>query len=197
MSDSLPATALSRESVAALLVRDRARYLSRLRRRLRGKLGAILDLDDVMSSAFRRVDDLCVRRALRACSPGELSVLTLSIALNIALARARTRLARVAQLTEVPELPAGGTTAAFDELENEALIMHMAGSLVRAPDLELLLLKLRGLYDEDIASASGTTAGAVRKRWDRLCRDLRGRFADPRGVGTVSQRGADPAETVA
>lgn len=111
MSDPLPTTSaarsapLSRESVAALLVQDRARYSALLRRRLRGKLAAAVDLDDVMSSAFRRVDELCARCALRACSPGELAALTLAIAQNLARAHARARLTQTGPCSEFPEGP--------------------------------------------------------------------------------------------
>lgn len=69
------------------------------------------------------------------------------------------------------------------------MIERMVGSLKSASDLELFALKLRGLYSRDIASASGTTTGAVRKRWARLRSELRRRFANPAHTWRAGSRG--------
>lgn len=69
MSNGDVASGLSeRLWIARFLVENHDRLRARLQRRLRGKLHVAVDIDDIMSSTLRRVDDLARQGRVRAVS---------------------------------------------------------------------------------------------------------------------------------
>lgn len=167
---------LSRERVAELLMSSRVELAAILRRRIRGKTALALDLDDVMSSAFRRIDLMCVRGLLRAKSEQELRALALVVAKNLASARARSPASQVVVAAESLDRTAGKTLEP-DRSEARGTVARIAESIARAASLDLFLLKARGLTDSQAAAASCRTRSSTRKRWLRLRRELRVRFS--------------------
>lgn len=170
---------LPRERVAALLLRNRDRYAALIRRRIRGKLAADLDIDDLLSSAFRRIDELAAQRRLRACAPDQLRALTIAIARNLALARARSRRPYPPQAAGNAAPPAPLTEADRDA---RSLISRMAACLSDPTDVELFFLRLHGCPLRGIALACGKTEAAIRKRWVRLRQRFQHRWRDPCSV---------------
>lgn len=169
---------LSREQVGSLLVMNRSKFAAMVARRLRGKLAANRpELEDVLSSSIRRVDELCACGELRASSPGEVWALAIAIANNVIAQRLRANSVAARHSEAIGRERPEGVPMSEAEAPTVTLARSMVQSMVGPQDVELLQLKLRGCGYHEIAGATQSTTAAVRQRWVRIRRDLQKRFS--------------------
>ncbi|TVQ59449.1 MAG: sigma-70 family RNA polymerase sigma factor [Phycisphaerales bacterium] len=161
------------------------RYESRIRRRIRGKLGPamrrLFDSQDILSTLGRRLDRFVRAERVEARTPDELWSLIMGMANNAVVDKARVyrRLRRVERddagfadlmLTRLNEGerarrdPEIDLEAAFDALKSEV-------------DRQILTMWLTGSRHAHIANSVGLSPDAVRQRWQTIKSHLRERFA--------------------
>ncbi len=159
-------------------------YASRVRRRVRGKLGAgmrrLFDSQEILSTVGRRLDLYVRDRRLRADGEGQLWSFIFTMANNALLQKARVfnRLKAVegtdgqfahellARLQDVEDRTAGA------ELELDRVLQ----SLPDSSDREILSMWLLGQSHCQIAEEMGVGHACVRKRWQRIREHLRERI---------------------
>jgi DNA-directed RNA polymerase specialized sigma24 family protein len=180
-------TPLARDQVAAFLVAngDQIRLLAR--KKLTKKTRSTYDSEDVLSSVFRRIDDLAANGTLRPRSDQELWGLIHTITHHAAVSR--TRLMERATALSVED--GGYVRHLIDCLsycgsdDAAMLLIHrMAACLHDSAERQLFYLRVRGANHRGAAAVLGITEVAVRRRWtvarDRLeaTKDEWGRLDD-------------------
>lgn len=159
-------------------------YASRVRRRIRGKLGAgmrrLFDSQEILSTIGRRLDLYVRDRRLRADGEGQLWSFIFTMANNALIQKARVfnRLqsvegsdGRFAQelLSRLQDVEAQSQSV---ELELEAVLQ----SLSESSDREILSMWLLGQSHHQIAEELGLGSACIRKRWQRIREQLRRRI---------------------
>ncbi len=191
--DSIRAPSSQEEGVARLLKRmrsgDRAaaatfvtKYESRIRRRVRGKLGSemrsIFDSQDILSTLGRRLDEIVRSGRLKASCEAELWSLafhTAELAVQEkarALRRTRSRERVAAETARGESIPRHDSRTESDAPALEIALQHLED----ATDRQILLLWTAGQRPKAIAAAVRLSPDAVRKRWQRITRHLRTRL---------------------
>ncbi len=164
------------------------RYESRIRRRVRAKIGPairrLFDSLDILSTLGRRLDGYVVSGNLRAESEGECLSLLFKIADNAMIDKARLvqRLAAAegedgdfAQLMASRLRHAG--RAGREHSTNIEIEIEGCMRMLRDPhDRRILSLWLAGEQHKDIATLMQLSADGVRKRWQNIRATLRERL---------------------
>lgn len=161
-------------------------YASRVRRRIRGKLGSdmrrLFDSQEILSTIGRRLD-LYVRDCrLEATEEGQLWAFIFTMANNALIQKARVfqRLktvegsdGRFAQelLARLEEVEREQSSSA--ELEIDKALQSLDDSV----DREILSMWLHGRHQNQIAEEIGVSHACIRKRWQRIRERLRGFIA--------------------
>jgi len=167
---------LSRDAAAALLIAHREHLIALVRRRLRSKLRAIQDAEDLVSSAFRRVDERISREANLLGTESDLMRFTWGVILNVLRERSR----RAGSSPAVNDalgaawVPDSRASAQGESADSE--FVHDATRLIsREVDFELLRWSCgsRTCLPPQLTHASATT---VRQRLSRLRLMLRKRL---------------------
>lgn len=166
------------------------KYGSRVRRRVRGKLGRamrrLFDSHDILSTVSRRLDDYVRNGRLEAVREEQLWALVYRIAENALVDKSRIfrRLQRVEDadgpfahdlLRRLERAETERTEGARIEVD-EAL-----QSLDDLTDREILILWLHGKTHTSIAEHVGLAPTGIRKRWQKIKSRLRDEFLQ--GVG--------------
>jgi len=159
------------------------RYGSRVRRRIRGKLGAsmrrLFDSQEILSTVSRQLDLYVRDKRLQAVEEDQLWSFIFTMANNAMLHKGRvfrrlqavegsdSRFAQelLARLEQAEQ--SNGAQAAELELDRALT------TLTDATDREILSLWLQGESHANIAQTIGFDAATVRKRWQRLKTQLR------------------------
>ena len=160
------------------------RYESKIRRRIRGKLGPamrrLFDSQDILSTLGRRLDRFVRAERVEARTTDKLWSLVMGMANNAVVDKARVyrRLRRVegedsdfagVMLTRLRDAESDDKTldieleAAFDSLKSEI-------------DRQILSMWLTGSRHTHIAASVGLSPDAVRQRWQTIKSHLRERF---------------------
>ena len=183
------------DSVSALLQRMRSgdrvaaahfviRYESRIRRRIRGKLGpamrSIFDSQDILSTLGRRLDHIVRSGRLGASSEDELWALVFRTA-----EQAVREKARAFRRSRNREVQVGLFTNRASSLLRQAQHdSHAVGfdfdfamrCLANATDRQILSLWMSGAPLSAIAATLDFAPATVRKRWERIKRRLYARL---------------------
>ena len=171
---------LSRKKIAIFVWENRMR----IRRRVRGKLGAVMrksiDSEDILSTVMRRLDRAAVSGKVRARSEQELWCLIMAIA-NIAIADNVRRMQREARAREnigsAQTCDAGDGSHQFEyqaARERAKTLIIAAGPCLKLLDGNILTMRSRGMSHTSIAGALGADVRIVRVRWQVIKRYLRG-----------------------
>lgn len=192
MSNGDVASGLSeRLWIARFLVENHDRLRARLQRRLRGQLHVAVDIDDIMSSTLRRVDDLARQGRVRAVSEAQLCSLFATVAHNVAMARLRT-IRMENRFREAERANGLGVSIDSDSLAGITCVMaHVTDDV----DREILDLKRRGLQVRQIALVLRRREAGVFKRWERLRNTIRCRWGNEPIPGQ-SPRGTKPTSNL-
>lgn len=161
------------------------RYESRIRRRVRGKLGAdmrrLFDSLDILSTIGRRLDDYVLAGRLEANSEGQCLGLLFRMADNALIDKARV----VRKLETLEGEDSDFAHAMASRLRNadrqggagvHLEIEKCMRALPDARDRRILSLWLTGTEHKDIAQYLLMPPEAVRKRWQHIRAILRERF---------------------
>jgi DNA-directed RNA polymerase specialized sigma24 family protein len=161
------------------------RYGSRIRRRIRGKLGSsmrrLFDSLEILSTLGRRLDLYVMSGRLQATNESQLWSLLFKMADNALIDKARlfNRLrtaesedGEFAQQLVVRLRQADGEPSTSIEVE----IDNCLRSISDAMDRRILSLWLTGEPHTSIAHLVDLPATAVRKRWEKIKQELKGRF---------------------
>lgn len=157
-------------------------YGTRIRRRIRGKLGPsmrrLFDSQEILSTLGRRLDLYVRDRKLEASEEGQLWSLVFRMAENAMVDKARVY--RRLQSVEGSDSPfARDLLGRLQRAEAskadgaEAMIELAVGSLPDETDQQILTLWLNGTRHSEIAVHLEMSAAAVRKRWERIKGTLR------------------------
>ncbi len=159
-----------------------ARYRSRIRRRIRGKLGPamrrLFDSGEVLSTVARRLDTLISSGRLRAATDGQFWALVFRMAENSLIEKARVFRTLQAQEGEDGELAyrmldrmrtAERRDHDGPEVELDLALRTLGDGL----DRQILSLWLMGNQPTSIAAAVNMPPATVRKRWERIRGQLR------------------------
>jgi len=161
------------------------RYESRIRRRIRGKIGSdvrrIFDSLDIVSTLGRRFDYYVMSGQLRAATADECLGLLFTIADHALIDKARV----VAQLEEIEGEDsefAHQMAMRLRDAERKRIGMHIEIEacmrlLADAQDKRILSLWLTGEPHSNIAEYVSLPVTAVRKRWQEIKKILRERLA--------------------
>lgn len=177
--------AADREAAAIFITR----YESRIRRRVRGKLGKsmrrLFDSQDIVSTLGRRLDVYVRDGKVEAQSEDQLWSLVLRIANNAVIDKARVfrrlelvegedgELARKL-LKRWSEADRQTTDGAEVEIERALRYLH------NPDDRQILSMWLVDSPMQEIAEVVGMTSAAVRTRWKRIKLSLHEQLQDPR-----------------
>lgn len=158
-------------------------YASRVRRRIRGKLGSdmrrLFDSQEILSTIGRRLDLYVRDGRLKAIGEGQLWAFIFTMAHNALIQKARVfqRLKAVegsdgrfahellARLEQVES-----DHVSSSELEIDRVLLSLDDSV----DREILSMWLLGRHHGQIADEMGVGHACVRKRWQRIRERLRG-----------------------
>lgn len=177
--------AADREAAAIFITR----YESRIRRRVRGKLGKsmrrLFDSQDIVSTLGRRLDVYVRDGRVEAQSEDQLWSLVLRIANNAVIDKARVfrRLELVEGedgefarklLKRWSEADRQTTDGAEVEIEQALRFLH------NPDDRQILSMWLVDSPMQEIAEVVGMTSAAVRTRWKRIKLSLHEQLQDPR-----------------
>lgn len=158
------------------------RFGTRIRRRVRGKLGPamrrLFDTQEILSTLGRRLDQFILAGRLRAETAPELWSLVFRIADNALVEKSRVFRSLEAKEGEDSPLAyrmlgrlreADGHSPDGPEIELERAL----GILEPGIDREILSLWLTGHQHNHIAESLGLAPTAVRKRWQKIRERLR------------------------
>ncbi len=160
------------------------RYGSRIRRHIRGKLGAamrsIFDSQDILSTVAMRLDLFMQSGRMEVAGENQLWALVFRMAEHavqqkaLAYRRLRRREYRYCQLMPavswfLPQPDRGGSMSGLD-------VERVLGSLESDIDRQIVSQWMTGTALRAIATQLGHTQSAVRKRWQRIKRRLRARL---------------------
>lgn len=163
------------------------RYGSRIRRRVRGKLGPgmrrLFDSQDILSTLGRRLDRVVHDERVEAQNADEFWALVMAIANNAVVDKARVcrRLQRVegedsdfanAMLTRMRNADNDD-----GDSDGEGAIESAFGALPDDVDKRILSMWLVGSRHTQIANGVGLSPAAVRQRWQSIKSRLRERLA--------------------
>lgn len=161
------------------------RFGSRIRRRVRGKLGPgmrrLFDSQEILSTLGRRLDQFVLAGRLRAESAPELWSLVFTIAENALVEKSRVLKALEAREGEDSPL-AHRLASRLRELDGrsedgpEIELDRALNVLEPGIDREILSLWLTGHQHNHIAECLGLAPTAVRKRWQKIRERLRELF---------------------
>lgn len=154
-------------------------YGSKVRRRIRGKLGArtrrIFDSQEILSTVGRRLDDFVRHNKLSAMTEGQFWALIHKMTSNAVASKART-----VRRTEIREAACSAPIWSDGLSESDATTMQelevVLDALTDRCDREIFTLSFSGKSSKVIGEAVGLAAGAVRKRLERVRRKLAARF---------------------
>ena len=162
------------------------RYGTRIRRRIRGKLGPALrrvfDSEDVLSTLGRRLDEFVSSGRFDPADEDELWALLLHMARHAVIDKARdVQRSRRAEDGDGPlvghlsrhRAGGGSESPAADEEVGKAL-----DSLPDRIDRDILSMRLEGERHAAIARFVNLPRTAVEKRWQRIKRRLRRRLSE-------------------
>lgn len=177
------ASATSDEGRASLaqFILSRERQIRALAaRKLTPSTRSVFDSEDVMASVLRRVDDLARNGRLRPGNESELWGLVQAIATNTALNKTRL-IARfrkwLAEDSDYAHFFMGMCRSCSDDDEITLVMYRLAAALDDRTDRQVFLLRLRGASHRAVAGVLETSEEAARKRWERICQQLREQFA--------------------
>jgi DNA-directed RNA polymerase specialized sigma24 family protein len=166
------------------------RYGPRIRRRIRGKLSPAMrrlyDSQEILSTLSRRLDLYVRAGRLAAMTEPELWALVYRMADHAVIDKARvfTRLQRVEDedgplarefLRRIADTEGGGHEAVVIEIE------RVMALLSDESDRRIVAMWLDNARSQEIAECVGLSAAAVRKRWERIRRELKERLAGDHG----------------
>lgn len=161
------------------------RYETRIRRRVRGKLGAgvrrLFDSLDILSTLGRRLDGYVLSGRLQARSEGECLSLLFRMADNALIDK--VRVVRQLEAFEGEDSDFARAMAArlrhADDEPGEGMHLEIDKCMRALPDAvdrRILSLWLTGEQHKDIATFVQLQPDAVRKRWQQIRTTLRERF---------------------
>lgn len=167
------------------------RFGSRIRRRVRGKLGPgmrrLFDSQEILSTLGRRLDQFVRSGRLRAESAPELWSLVFTIAENALVEKSRVLRALEARegedsplahrmLSRLRDVEARSEDGPEIELDRALSVLEPG------IDREILSLWLTGHQHNHIAESLGLAPTAVRKRWQKIRERLRELFEPGEGA---------------
>lgn len=166
-------------NAAASFLRD---YGPRIRRRIRGKLGAsmrrLFDSQEIMSTLGRRLDSFVGSHQLRAENMPELWALVFRLADNSLIEKARVF--RSLEAKEGEDSPIAHVVArrlkAAERVDPDGSLIEIdraIEALTDAIDREILSLWLMGSNHTEIGQCVNLAPTAVRKRWQSIREKLR------------------------
>lgn len=168
-----------REAAAQFIVT----YASRVRRRIRGKLGSqmrrLFDSQEILSTIGRRLDLYVRDRRLKATEEGQLWAFIFTMANNALIQKARI-FQRLQAVEGSDGRFAQELLGRLEEVERQSSssveleIDKALASLDDAMDREILSMWLQGRNHGQIAEEIGAGHACVRKRWQRIRERLRG-----------------------
>lgn len=153
------------------------RYGERIRRRVRGKLGAsmrrVFDSQEILSTVARRLDEIVCDRRLEAGEEAQLWSLVYRIAGNAVIDKSRvfTRLRRVEGGDESFARELLGRLESAEREGGEGTEIHlerMLRVLTDPIDRQILEMWLRDVPHVAIARSLGIPSGTVRRRWGQI-----------------------------
>lgn len=167
-----------REAAAIFIVT----YGSRIRRRIRGKLGPsmrrLFDSQEILSTLGRRLDTYVREHRLEATEEGQLWTLVFRMAENAMVDKARVY--QRLQTVEGSDSPFAHDLLRRMRLEDadredgaEALVDQALSALPDEEDRQVLSLWLNGFQLQEIATHLEVSSDAARKRWERIKDTLR------------------------
>ncbi len=165
------------------------RYESRIRRRIRGRLSATLrsvfDSQDILSTVGMRLDGLMRSGRLDVTTEQSLCAFIVSLAEHAVKVKGRTVGRRrqrelqycLAKASARRGRPESGGASAPD-------VERILASLESETDRHLLMQWLAGTPLRAIAAQLGLTDSTIRKRWQRLKRELQIRLSPDSSAGS-------------
>ncbi len=160
-------------------------YGARFRRRVRSLLGRavrrLADEEDLLATVMRRLDEMVLMHRLHAATVEELWSLVGRMAVNAAadLSHAAEREGRARPGPADKEASAARQAEAEEESRG---VLGRSRAVLGAVDQDILRMRIAGRTLGQIARALGRGGAAVRKRWARIRKALRG---DAPGTGGI------------
>lgn len=157
-------------------------YGSRIRRRIRGKLGPsmrrLFDSQEILSTLGRRLDTYVREHRLEATEEGQLWTLVFRMAEHAMVDKARVY--QRLQTVEGSDSPFAQELLRRMRREDadredgaEALVDQALNALPDQKDRQVLSLWLNGIQLQEIAAHLEVSSDAARKRWERIKDTLR------------------------
>jgi len=174
------ASGAHRERVAAFFLLNIDKVMRRIRgevKQANGKGGVaamscLMDTDDVLSSVWRRIDREAEADRLRTRSEKEIWAYIYRVVANVVSDRRRRGVVEQRVFSSMNHEERSWVKARVGE-ELDQVMLHLARA--SDSDRELAGLMARGVGHRAAAEYLGLTLAAMKKRWSRLCADLRGR----------------------